>query len=396
MKKILGVICCLLLFCVCTFIPKAQAGVALHWYDTAQKVDWVFYSGGNEATIYGIVDANLNNRYSLDIPSRVKYLDEKWIPVTGLCYNSTYYTYTFRNMKNLRTITIPNTVKEIQRQTFADCPSLVTVDMSTSLETIGASAFTRCPKLNNVILPSSLEAIGDSAFADCPSLATVDMPYYLKTIGASAFARCPKLTSVDLYNCPQLTSIGDNAFLNTALADDPFDLTATSITSIGASAFAGTPITEVELPSSIRTIGSNAFKGHQVALTYHGTIPQWAELSVGTNDFVVYCTEGWGEGYVENTTYSSVTPTNAVIKAVYSAKGSGNWTKSGVRLYDAGGNLIASKEENHNYNMKQLSVWYNINNELGKTLSPNTTYFFEIYTYFNGEVCTTSRTSFKT
>ncbi len=353
MKRLCTVFFALVLLLV--LLPQAEAAGPLTSYDNDTGYTWVFYSDGSEASIYGIVDIGKYSATTLEIPAYVRYKNEKTIPVTGLDYSSVYWSYTFKNMPNLKKVILPVSIKSIAKQTFADCTKLETVSMSSSawLTEIGPTAFARCGKLKDFTFPSSLTKISGSAFLDSG------------------------LTSIDLSN--------------------------TGITEIAGNAFSNTNVTFLYLPASIRTIGQNAFNTKsQVSVRYAGSESQWnASVSVGSGNRFATPIQ-FDEILppppvtVSNTTSYSTTTDNAVVKAEFTASESGRWTRSGVRLYNASGTVIASKEETHNYNMKQLSVWYDVNSELGKTLSPNTTYAFEIYTYFNGEQYTTSRRTFKT
>ena len=349
MKKLSVVLCVLCLLLV--LVPHAQAG-GYSYFESGSRRTWLYNSDGYEATIYALVDSRLDTDTDLYIPREV-YHNGKWIPVTALQYAMSGYAYSY--MPNLERVVIPYTVKKIGTQTFADCKKLKTVVNTDK---------------------SELVEIEKTAFARCSKLTNFDFQYNVTTIGASAFIDTG-FTSVNLVN--------------------------TKVTSIGSNAFANTNITSLDLPDTIQTIDQNAFntKSFVSDVYYAGSTTGWASVSVGSGNRLqnpprCRITIEPEKPTVTSTTSYTTTPSNAVIKAVFTASESGNWTKSGVRLYNASGTQIASKEEYHNYNMKQLSVWYDVNAELGKTLSPNTNYSFEIYTYFNGEEKLASRTYFKT
>lgn len=89
------------------------------------------------------------------------------------------------------------------------------------------------PNLKKVTLCDSIEEIRSGAFANCIDLEDINFPAGLKEIRGSAFAGCANLTSVDLEG--------------------------SSLETIGAYAFSGTPITTASLPATLRTIGEGAF-----------------------------------------------------------------------------------------------------------------------------------------
>ena len=64
---------------------------------------------------------------------------------------------------------------------------LRTVTLPNSLRAIGQSAFAGCKTLTDVALPEGLEVIKDTAFRDCESLAELTLPSTLLEVGARAF-----------------------------------------------------------------------------------------------------------------------------------------------------------------------------------------------------------------
>lgn len=76
----------------------------------------------------------------------------------------------FGGCEQLKSITIPGTVKEIKDETFWGCSSLVIVTLGSGLEKIGVDAFKECTKLKSIIIPASVKEIGDNAFKACVNL----------------------------------------------------------------------------------------------------------------------------------------------------------------------------------------------------------------------------------
>ena len=70
------------------------------------------------------------------------------------------------------------------------------VDGGYVITTIGSDAFARCIQLSSVTLPDSMRDIQNSAFRDCQNLTNAVIKGSLSGIEDKAFADCPKLTGV--------------------------------------------------------------------------------------------------------------------------------------------------------------------------------------------------------
>lgn len=97
---------------------------------------------------------------------------------------------------------------------------------------IGENAFYGCTSLTKVTLSSSVTEIGDRAFDGCTALTSVSMTNNLITIGKEAFSYCTALKTINLGG--GIETIGDKAFSQSGL-------------------------TEITLPSSLKTAGETIF-----------------------------------------------------------------------------------------------------------------------------------------
>ena len=84
-------------------------------------------------------------------------------------------------------IVIPDGVKVIGRQAFANCPSLFSVVIPDGVERIEEQAFLKCQFLHWVAMPDSVRYIGFEAFADCEVLQHVAIPESVTEINDAAF-----------------------------------------------------------------------------------------------------------------------------------------------------------------------------------------------------------------
>ena len=151
---------------------------------------------------------------------------------------------------------IPNSVKNINENSFYKCCYLTNVTIPNSVTSIGNTAFYYCGSLTSAIIPDSVTSIGNAAFYYCGSLTSAIIPDSVTSIGNSLFAFCHKLTSATIGN--GVTSIGDSAFFAC------YNLTSitipNSVTSIGDYAFEDCDsLTNVTIPNSVTRIGNSAF-----------------------------------------------------------------------------------------------------------------------------------------
>ena len=157
------------------------------------------------------------------IPSQI---DGKTVTVIG--------EYAFNGYDFIKSVTLPDTLKEIQ-----------------------TCAFEACTSLKSIAFPDSLEKIGELAFFNCMALSTIESTPYLYDIGYQAFHNTSWMMRAEkgflyvgrvLYRYIGLTELN-------AVIDVP-DYTA----AIAPGAFEGQyNISEIRLPVGLRTIGTFAF-----------------------------------------------------------------------------------------------------------------------------------------
>ncbi len=89
---------------------------------------------------------------------------------------------------------IPDTVTVIGEGAFEDCCDITSIIISDSVTCIGDYAFLGCEFLKSVTLGNGVTTIGEYAFGICESLKSLIIPDSVKTIGEGAFEDCEKLT----------------------------------------------------------------------------------------------------------------------------------------------------------------------------------------------------------
>jgi hypothetical protein len=93
------------------------------------------------------------------IPDFIEYENEKY-KVTKI------ENYAFWYCRNLKSITIPDSVTYIGKEAFYYCRSLTSITIPNSVTEIGYKAFYSCKKLTSITIPDSVTYIGGCAFSD--------------------------------------------------------------------------------------------------------------------------------------------------------------------------------------------------------------------------------------
>lgn len=200
--------------------------------------------------------------------------------------------FAFQQFQKLTSVTIPDSVTEIEGNPFPGSYSLQTIEVSPDHPTlalidgvlfdktekrllcypaaleaasyqipqgitaIADGAFASCEKLERVSIPDGVTAIGDFAFAYCSSLSTVSAPVTITSIGDYAFTWCVSLQQASV---PMgMTAISEGMFSGCESLENV--MLPDSVTSIGESAFSYcTSLVAVLLPDGVTQIGESAF-----------------------------------------------------------------------------------------------------------------------------------------
>ncbi|MES2661054.1 MAG: leucine-rich repeat protein [Verrucomicrobiota bacterium] len=250
--------------------------------------------------------------------------------------------------------TIPTGVTRIDTGAFYFCNALTAVTIPNTVTSIGYAAFEQCDGLTSVVIPASVTSI-DTAFSECNSLVSISVdaanpsftgldgvlfnkdlttllqypagkagnytvPATVTAIGAAGFLNADNLTGVTLpsgltslgwsafYSCGNLTSIN---ILGGVLDIGPTTFTYCDklvsvilnegLVSIGNSAFQGCKLAIIIIPSTVTSIGNQAF---MLNTTLTRAVFLGAAPSMGTNVFQIVGSgffvgyfNGFGAGY---------------------------------------------------------------------------------------------------
>lgn len=178
----------------------------------------------------------------------------------------------------LKTIVIPETVRELGSEVFMSCADLVSVQLPNNMTELPTGIFRGCKNLKTIHIPEGVTTIGQYAFAEtgfdnidmipqgvkylnyafmnCPNMTTVTIPEGTEFISYGEFMGCENLHTIILP--ASVKEILGQAFGNcTSLQEIRFE----HITSIGYEAFLHcNSFTSLELPL-VEELGISAFKG---------------------------------------------------------------------------------------------------------------------------------------
>ena len=184
---------------------------------TVDGITWNYYSTQDHGVTIGTSNyssgAATTERQSLGgaviipstIPNSVTGTDD--LVVTSIGYDAFWGTA-------ITSVTIPNSITHIGRNSFMQTSQLASVTFGNSVRTISQGAFYESG-LVSIRIPDSVETIGDAAFNNCPNLTSVTLGTSVETLGNSAFLNCAKLTSINIPS--SIVTIGNACFASTSV-----------------------------------------------------------------------------------------------------------------------------------------------------------------------------------
>jgi hypothetical protein len=235
--------------------------------------------------------------------------------------------YAFQNCNTLASVDFPASLSSIGKYAYSRCGAITSVSIGGGVSigtyafsdcaalksatigdgvSIGTHAFSNCAALESATIGDGV-SIGIYAFSDCVALESATIGDGV-SIGIYAFSDCASLTAVVLPE--DMTSIPEGCFYNcTVLANITWPM---ALTDIGADAFYGCVVSKddplastMELPATVKTIGSQAFWGVR-----HLIMPSTSAISIASDSFVtgytrLYVPSGMVEMYKVRTNWSA-------------------------------------------------------------------------------------------
>ena len=192
-------------------------------------------------------------------------------------------------------IVLPSSINKIEEHAFDNCHKLKKINLeNVNVSILEEGAFFRCKKLENIIFPKNLKKIRKDCFAECEKLGNIDIPNtverieagvfkhtaltqfvvppHVKVIYEETFSEC-NLNEIDLSNIKEichLAFLNNHNLRNIKLPD--------SLKSLNISAFNGTGIYEIALPSNIERISIG--KNSNIQEIRYETLPENIESEI--------------------------------------------------------------------------------------------------------------------
>lgn len=166
-------------------------------------------------------------------------------------------------------VSIPDGIKEVAEEAFADNDSLVKVTIGGEVKKIGYRAFAECDNLRTVKVGDSVTDIETAAFSNNPVLENVSLGAGVKNIGSGVFAGDSELKSVSVSDNNTYLMYNDGALYDDEqkviyafmpdYEKDIFTVPAT-VEEIKAYAFWGNPFLEyIRINSALQNVSAYAF-----------------------------------------------------------------------------------------------------------------------------------------
>ena len=189
------------------------------------------------------------------------------------CYTTNNYIgdYMFYNCKVLTNLLLPSNATVIEDYAFADCSRLSVLSIPNGVTLFGTETFRNDIGLLRIPMPENLTSIGDKAFMGCNNLTEIDIPANVFYIGDGIVKDCENISRINVDASNQYFASKDGVLFDyeyTTLKIFPVNNPSSiykvmnGVTRIAPYSFVNAKkLTEVTLPSSLLTIGTDAFIG---------------------------------------------------------------------------------------------------------------------------------------
>ena len=243
---------------------------------------------------------------------------DDWVDIrfTNYASNPVYFAHDLYigGVKLSGKIVLPEKLNVVPNSVFAGCNGITEVILNDNITSIEQSAFDHCTNLAVINIPETVTKICEYAFDGCSGLAEVTIPNGVTNVPRYAFRNCTSLKKLTVSSectygrnsfsgCENIESItltckngimpnfstsstnSSKSFRNTPwYISDAINeiIIEDGVKRIGDNAFRGTHASKINVPTSVKEIGSNAF--YNCSKLGEITIPAGTN-SIGTSAF---------------------------------------------------------------------------------------------------------------
>ena len=245
------------------------------------------------------------------------------IPEGIVAINTNYNggAYAFEDATKIVEVTLPSSLTRMGGYVFNRCSKLATINgmegFMSRVQELGELMLNGTPwgegfdlvipanitsvprycffgtKIASVTFNEGLTVLGERAFGKCPNIESVTFPSTLTNLKNHVFESCTKLESIDVSKCTKLAEIGEYCFENSKITSFDFTPFVKTFSTLGNGVFNGCkslttvigfelcdkinsvpykmfnqcPLTEINFPKNITSIGAYAYFNHKSTLT---------------------------------------------------------------------------------------------------------------------------------
>lgn len=245
------------------FIPiSVEDGLVSYTYNPSSNKAWGIFNNCRELTTVEFAEGTTRIHSGLFGGSGLKEITfPESVTEIGM--------YAFANCESLEEINFSDSMKRIEERAFSNCTSVKKLDFPENINYIGAHSFDSDGALTEVSIPLNWQNVdiyyeynsGDhnawGIFNGCSSLKTVNFAEGTTYIHGGMFAGSG-LTEIDLPDT--VATVGDYAFSNCRSLNS--FITGSSLQSIGENTLANcTSLKDLEILDQLTSIGEGAFYG---------------------------------------------------------------------------------------------------------------------------------------
>jgi len=218
---------------------------------TIDDLDYLFDYAAKQACVTSGANSNLS---TVAIPEMVTFGGKSY-PVTAIAQNA------FAGCTSLKGVTIPGTINAINAGVFHGCSDLRILRFADSATPLDCSAAFDTSALDELYVGRDLEW---SVFNTIESIGIVEVGNTVTSIPAHALKNCSNLSRFTLGS--GVTEIGQSSFPSQSSVTDI--VIPSSVKTIGSLAFYGNKFEKVYIGSGLRSVGSYAFSGSSPSEVY--------------------------------------------------------------------------------------------------------------------------------